>query len=346
MAKSRKSDGVLAPLPGEFAMLAAVVSEPHDDQVKLVYADWLEEQGDPRGTFLRNFVHAVQKGKKLPVGASISSVWQEMVGVSLLRRLCADGLTEHRARIMGLARPTVAMATKPDLDTHIAIGRTKFGGRPHLPAGIEWPRCDRGPLEFLAQFDLSGLQHTLAGRALPATGLLSFFMYHNYPQDQHGGEGGLRIIHTPDSAKLLPLDPPRDLTADLGRPDKTCRVSFTEFLDLPDPPAEYLLATGRHIPWSEEFGPLVNHPALGRDREGSPLWSPSLWEIDHHLFGYAHVSVLCQDPIPGPEWQLLIRFTSNRDLAWHWGDGHHLFWYIKTDDLKRGHFDDTRAFDG
>jgi uncharacterized protein (TIGR02996 family) len=336
MAKSPKGKDVPAPLPGEMDLLAAVVADPADDQVKLVYADWLEERDDPRGTFLRKFVQAVQKGKKPPAGAGISAAWQEVAGLSLLRRLCAAGLAEHRARIMALAPPTLAFVTRPARDSHIAVGRTKFGGRPHLPAGIDWPRCSRGPLEFLAQLNLSDFKQTVTGRALPPSGLLSFFMYHNYPEDQHSGEGGLRIIHTPDTSRLAPLDPPRDLTADLGRHEETCTVSFTECLDLPDPGR-----TG-----SEGYGPAADHPALADGGDDDVLWSDSLQEADHHLLGYAHVSVLLDDPIPGPDWQLLIRFTSDDKLSWGWGDGHHLFWYIKTADLKRGHFDDTQAFDG
>ncbi|MCC6417802.1 MAG: TIGR02996 domain-containing protein [Gemmataceae bacterium] len=37
----------------EKAFLDAVGANPDDDQVRLVYADWLEEHGDPRGEFLR-----------------------------------------------------------------------------------------------------------------------------------------------------------------------------------------------------------------------------------------------------------------------------------------------------
>jgi uncharacterized protein (TIGR02996 family) len=339
MAESRKTADLLAPLPGEFDMLSAVVSELSNDQVKLVYADWLEEQGDLRGAFLRQFVSAVQTGKQLPGGKGISPAWQEMVGLTLLRRLCDGGLAESRARIVELAQPALAMNTKVRPESRIAVGATKFGGKPDLLPGSEWPRCDRGPLEFLAQLDLAEFHQTLAGRALPPKGLLSFFMYHNFPEDDYGDgreeppvrTGGLRIIHTEDIVKLTRLDPPDDLTENLGRPRNTCRITFREVLDLP--PLDDA--------WSDRYGPAF--PVLESDHGLRP---DPLRTANHQLFGYARVGVLVQDPIPGPGWQHLIRFNSDRKLNWGWGDGHRLFWYIKTADLRAGRFTDTRAIDG
>jgi uncharacterized protein (TIGR02996 family) len=43
----------------EEAFLAAVRAEPEDDGHRLVYADWLEERGDPRAEYLR-LEHAVR----------------------------------------------------------------------------------------------------------------------------------------------------------------------------------------------------------------------------------------------------------------------------------------------
>ena len=37
----------------EWALLKAILERPDDDARKLVYADWLEEQGDPRSEYLR-----------------------------------------------------------------------------------------------------------------------------------------------------------------------------------------------------------------------------------------------------------------------------------------------------
>ena len=37
----------------EFPFLRAIFNQPDDDGLRLVYADWLEERGDPRADFLR-----------------------------------------------------------------------------------------------------------------------------------------------------------------------------------------------------------------------------------------------------------------------------------------------------
>jgi uncharacterized protein (TIGR02996 family) len=37
----------------EQSLLEAIRENPHDDSLRLIYADWLEERGDPRSEFLR-----------------------------------------------------------------------------------------------------------------------------------------------------------------------------------------------------------------------------------------------------------------------------------------------------
>jgi len=50
----------------DHAFLQAVLDEPDDDAPRLIYADWLEERGDPRGEFIR-----VQCAlERLPMGAA------------------------------------------------------------------------------------------------------------------------------------------------------------------------------------------------------------------------------------------------------------------------------------
>jgi uncharacterized protein (TIGR02996 family) len=40
-------------MPEEDALVRAILENPNDDSLRLVYADWLEERGDGRGEFLR-----------------------------------------------------------------------------------------------------------------------------------------------------------------------------------------------------------------------------------------------------------------------------------------------------
>jgi uncharacterized protein (TIGR02996 family) len=48
-----QTEGEGAAVSQEQAFVRAVLDDPEDDVVRLVYADWLEERGDPRGEFIR-----------------------------------------------------------------------------------------------------------------------------------------------------------------------------------------------------------------------------------------------------------------------------------------------------
>jgi uncharacterized protein (TIGR02996 family) len=324
-----------AVLPGEGELLAAVVADLADHTPKLVYADWLEEQDDSRGPVLREFVRAVEGGRPLPVADGLSAGWCESVGLRLVERIREFDLEPYRDRLLPLARPVLELKDVSLTDEKtIPAGGSKLGGRPALPRRTAWPRSDRGPLKFFAQFDLADLHPTTAGRALPADGLLSFFTYQNIPEDRHGDP---RVIFTPPGVDLELLDPPDDLDEDLGRPGRPATFTLRESLDLPK-------ATE---PWEGQLG-LPGEAAADRWEVRDRYWDLLLMQrkITHVLFGYARPRHLACDPIPGPEWEQLISFWSDDDLGWGWGDGHELFWYIRTEDLRVGRFDRTVEEDG
>lgn len=338
MAKASEFAAFAARLPDEGDILAAVAAKTGDAVTRLVYADWLEERGDSRAAFLRAFVAAVESGGKLPAARGQSEPWLQMIGYRLEARIRKLKLLPHRSAVLALARPAVAIRTRLASEAKLRVGTTKFGGRPDLEAGADWPACDEGPLEFLAQFDLAEVRRTIAGRALPPDGLLSFFMYHHYNNDEFGDEpgrgypGGLQIVHTPAGTVLERLDPPEDMDDEQGAPKTAvCRVVLADALDVPRPTDDA---------WADEFG-----PDFPKNLEHE-LVPKSVWNSDHQLFGYARVTVLGQDPIPGPEWELLLRFDSDDRLGWNWGDGHRLFWYVRTADLPDRRFDRTTAIDG
>ena len=52
------------------AFLQAVLAEPEDDAPRLIYADWLEERGDPRGAFIRlqcAWNGSAQRTRRVPI---------------------------------------------------------------------------------------------------------------------------------------------------------------------------------------------------------------------------------------------------------------------------------------
>src|SRR5688572_20769974 len=66
----------------ELAFLAEIMADQLDVTRKLVYADWLEERGDPRGRFLREFARAASApGAQLPHTDDFSLSWLQVVGV-------------------------------------------------------------------------------------------------------------------------------------------------------------------------------------------------------------------------------------------------------------------------
>jgi uncharacterized protein (TIGR02996 family) len=60
------------------SFLRAVLAAPRDDAVRLVYADWLEERGDPRGAFLRLEVALVATPADDPQRSNLLARLREM----------------------------------------------------------------------------------------------------------------------------------------------------------------------------------------------------------------------------------------------------------------------------
>ncbi len=49
----------------EAALLAAMSAHPEDNHQRLIYADWLEERGDPRGELIR-LLHTLTQSIEVP----------------------------------------------------------------------------------------------------------------------------------------------------------------------------------------------------------------------------------------------------------------------------------------
>lgn len=190
MAKSSQSPA-RASASEDTKFLAAIAADLNEEAPRLIYADWLEEQGDPRAKYVRELVAAVRTlgpSTSLPKSKHPAD-WLNALGVPLYEGLIAEGIPELRAPLLRLARPIVGISTKRTKDASIPIGASKFGGEADLPKGVDWPEWERGCLGFLGQINLADLVGMPAAAALPDSGLLSFFAYQNYDDGYQPGQG-------------------------------------------------------------------------------------------------------------------------------------------------------------
>jgi uncharacterized protein (TIGR02996 family) len=200
----------------ELALLRELTARLGDPDVLGVYNDWLEDQGDPRGDYLRRFLAAHAGGKSLPKRpADVSVGWEELVGLGARRRLreraaTVGRLEPHLPRLLDAGQTCMRLDLLPRVSTSgVGPGLSRAGGLPDLPAGTPWPMIDdelcggRWPMLFLVQINLADLAGTLCEGLLPDAGLLSLFFYpENEPR-------GLELRCTPPEVPLEPARPPR-----------------------------------------------------------------------------------------------------------------------------------------
>lgn len=75
--------------------------------------------------------------------------------------------------VLELLKPSISIKAKLAKEK-IKIGKSKFGGLPDLPNGIEWPSLNGLPFAFIGQINLEELQFDSENK-LPKKGILYFF---------------------------------------------------------------------------------------------------------------------------------------------------------------------------
>ncbi len=85
------------------------------------------------------------------------------------------GLNEVFAFLKPFARNAIKISTHAKDDDDIAVGASKFGGSPDLPAGVPWPSNENGALSFVAQINFAEVSKFDTDRLLPKSGMLYLF---------------------------------------------------------------------------------------------------------------------------------------------------------------------------
>ncbi len=106
---------------------------------------------------------------------------------------------EDAHRIETFAPAEVTLRLVPQIPPRDAISTNSWlGGRPRLAAGMEWPKIDNQPADFLAQIDCADLPQGLWGGLGPRDGALAFFI--------HRRRHEMRVLHLRDTD--APVAPP------------------------------------------------------------------------------------------------------------------------------------------
>ncbi len=325
MPKPKLFPDPVCKLPGEYGFVAAVLAAPLDDLPKLVYADWLDEQNDPRGQFLRVWLAARKAGKKLPKpDKKLSKCWLSVIGFTLDEWLKKQGNPAWAEAVRATAEPCLVVRTIPLEDGEtVDTGKSKMGGLPDLDPDEPWVGGENSHAAFVAQWNLAELAVSPCCPKLPKAGLLSFFI-DLVPFVEDSGDGMSRVIYNRDAASVEEREPDDDVAEENEL--AACRIEFREWLSLPDhrsPALKKLLSEelreGYAMPYFERPEPKGQHRILG------------------------HAGPIQNDPTPEGKkrWSLLTEFGPDNDLRLDACDGGTWYFMTPTADLKKGKFDDT-----
>ena len=277
--------------------------------------------------------------------------------------LCQEsGLTARSAQVCELARTSLRLTRAEPASR--APARSRLGGTPDLPAGIEWPSWNDQDLAFLGQVDLAEAAALDRALPLPERGLLLFF-YDAAAQPSGlapSHRGSCRVLHVGENPSRLErtgadrvrlADYPLELSLELTLPRSwSFRV---EALDLdPDEMTAWedvreklAIAQGVEL---EELAPRWQslHRLLGYpDELGSEM------EVDCQLAS-GGISVEAGEGFLDPrrqeleaeaaDWRLLLQLSDDKELGASWGeDFGRLSMWIRERELRAGDFDGVWA---
>jgi uncharacterized protein (TIGR02996 family) len=210
----------------ELPFLQRILAEQTNVDEKLVYSDWLQTQGDPRGQFVSDYVEAMKtmESNLFPSTEGFEESWLDLIGFSMMSKLATlEEPVTYRDQILRLLEPAIRIDTTELADTEIEIGTSKYGGHPDLPSNFAWPKgqdCDaiynddtKGVEElagFLMQMNLAEAQSSsFVALPLPKSGLLSFFCYQD---DDNVDCIGVQCFYHPDLGGIEWKTPPSELT--------------------------------------------------------------------------------------------------------------------------------------
>ena len=248
----------------------------------------------------------------------------------------------------------------------LAVGASKFGGRPDVPADFVWPvfetktweddQVRARPLAFLAQFDCAQLAPLDKEGLLPHAGLLSFFYelgsqrWGYDPKDR----GCARVFWF--EGPLSPAEFPAELDEAFRLPELAAELS--QATDAPDfqdacPALEYPWTANDYRYFDQARRELgMDYPADRSQLLGWPdliqnnmTLECALVDRGYYLGGqWENIPMEERSALRTPsvrEWQLLFQLDTveQGDFELMFGDCGRVYFYIRREDLAQRRFD-------
>ncbi|WP_337100090.1 YwqG family protein [Paenibacillus sp. YIM B09110] len=251
------------------------------------------------------------------------------------------GLEDYSEQFQSMIKPSIRLITERESEKKLAIGQTKLGGQPDLPANVEWPYWKEYPMSFIAQINLQEMPIIQTDNdKYPAKGIIYFF-YTTYPEAMYEE---IDFENNPMTSKVLFYDgeindlvrtqPPKQLSKEL----QFFSASVFPQIEWSVPEVEsYEVNEVLGLSWGEEN----NDKYWEIFKENFSKKYIKGYTLETHvgmnrLYGY-HDAV--QGEFKGEGWRLLLQIDSEDSTNMEWGDTGRLYFWIKDYDLRNLQFD-------
>ena len=259
--------------------------------------------------------------------------------------LTAKGLGRFAEVVNKAAKTSVWLsATQPSEDA-----ASRLGGRPNLPADLEWPLWNEEPLPFVAQFQLDRIP-PMEGFPLPRKGSLFFF----HEAGRNDEWDGLAVLFTSTPLAESPLrDFPDELADDFRFQGHLLEVRATG-LSLPDFTDQILEEQGitddecmtyQDVSWSWDQQPGFQGHRIGGYPDCVQRHDPKLVAhlqslgLDAYSVSAAEQRKVEKAKAGAKDWELLFQLDSEDKAGMMWYDAGRIYFLIHKDDLKARRFD-------
>lgn len=255
-------------------------------------------------------------------------------------RLSEDAaLVPYADALIAAARPALRISRHAE---KAAIGASKIGGAPDLPADMGYPKHAQLPMTFVAQLDLADLHTAQPDIPFPSQGLLSFFL----PENDNDLSDCESVFYFSETDTLRRLEGPSSV--DVFDPHT---LSFEPELSLPEPFSQVAREIFA-VPEDEKAYSFVR-PYLDWHMWtlGSAAAAIQIGGYPMSARGYVLESIARRDrqldrrtPVNAEQTTEYLRlFQTQTGQPNHrrtiWRKGWHLYWVLHQADLELGRFD-------